>query len=1226
MKKQRIVLIVMMLAILLVGTASAADWDNIKNYNPETKTVVITNWLGLGNEIGEAKLLTPQNVLVGAGYQKVAEFEVKSYVDYENALKNIKFYNVKDKDEITRTYDFKYKTIEKVNVIDYKIICNKVWSEINKTEQEICSNKEVGSHEEEQEVWKELSKDLLKDQIITIGIFTNVEVGDYVEWIPTLFGVDIDEWATWTASLNVGLVSYFPLDEGSGDAVDVKGYINASLVNTPTQGATGKVGTAYDFDTNDYLLNKTAAPHLLNNEGTLALWIYPNDLSGYHAAMGAGSLAATTPYFRFGTNEDKVAFGMYNVGPTIILTYGATPPIQLNEWTFIAVTSDGTGTRFYINGTEVEPDVGVFDGTNGSWFADAGPFGTWTYAIIDRSTDYAAYDGKLDEIGIWNRTLTGAEIAQLYNGGSGMTYTTSFPLPPIVIPYAPANDSNYTTNPATVNFNCYGSDDIGFTNMTFIINNTLAYTDASGVNNTNYTYSPSLYDGTYNWSCKAFDSVSQSTQSSNRSFTIDGTKPVFTIDYPLNTTYNTNVSLFNYSLIELNKNVCWYSIDRGVTNTTLTCGNNVSGLTSTEGLNTWAIYGNDTLGNEGNDVVTFSKDTLNPGITIAFPTNTSYFYNITDLKYNYADANPGSCWYSRDGGTTNSSSVSAGTNFTSVSRSYDLNTWRLYCNDSYGNNNNTAISFTILRYNVTNETYNASTYETGLETFTVNVTHNSTIYTTITADLIFAGTSYAGTKSGTGDSVMFSKSISIPTISSAINNSFYWNFTLGTEVVSTTEHNQTANPLVFAWCDTYTTPFLNLSFKDESDGTTLNATVDSMTLNSWIGDGTYWDTTTYSNTTLNYAYTFCAVPNSTRYNNLSIQYASTGYPQRRSFLTDSLSPTLTHKTLYLLSSADGIYSVYQVQDPNGNALTGVSVSVERQISGVWDTIETGTTDSAGAVTFWLDPNNDHRITFVRTGYVTVTVVIRPSSTTYSVVMSSTSGEATYNSTLADGVVWKYGIVPMASRLTQNTTYTFWFWVNSTSSNLVAYRMELLNSTGGVLTSTIGTTATGSNLTSAINVMQNASIRGRYSINSGGGYVIVDADAFWPVGSVNMSIPDRGTIKSFFSNLNRINVFGTDEGRKQYSMALLFFILLFIVLGAISYSTGWDFATAGGALILLVPIVWIASLTGFFTITYLPPGASDLASAAFIQKYSVAIIASLLGFGYMFNKIAEGRQG
>jgi len=161
MKKQRVVLknaVIVLLAVMLLQTISAFEFDNVKSYDPNTRTIIVTNIFGFGSQIGEAKLLTPLNVQVPPGYQKVAEFEIKSYDDYSNALSNIVFYNKReDSKEINREYDFKYKTIQVVKVPDYETTCKDIWNEKNKSLDQECTTKEIGSHEEKQEVWVDMT-------------------------------------------------------------------------------------------------------------------------------------------------------------------------------------------------------------------------------------------------------------------------------------------------------------------------------------------------------------------------------------------------------------------------------------------------------------------------------------------------------------------------------------------------------------------------------------------------------------------------------------------------------------------------------------------------------------------------------------------------------------------------------------------------------------------------------------------------------------------------------------------------------------------------------------------------------------------------------------------------------------------------------------------------------------------------------------------------------------
>lgn len=244
--------ILLVVAILCIGVVTAEEittFDNVKQYDELTHTVTIVNTLGLGRDISTIQLNTPLNLKVGAGYQKVAEFEVNLFDDsYTDAFKKMEFFDLnRNSLSINRDFDYKYFTTELVDVNDYGKVCS--FNKINGTEE--CSHEITGTHKEEKEVWKDLDTSVLTKGKVIIGIFTDVQIGDHVEWIPTLFGKEIDEWASWTADLNVGLVTYWKLDESSGTLFDSVSGINLDKSQGSTYySQTGVVGTAVRVDGN----------------------------------------------------------------------------------------------------------------------------------------------------------------------------------------------------------------------------------------------------------------------------------------------------------------------------------------------------------------------------------------------------------------------------------------------------------------------------------------------------------------------------------------------------------------------------------------------------------------------------------------------------------------------------------------------------------------------------------------------------------------------------------------------------------------------------------------------------------------------------------------------------------------------------------------------------------------------------------------------------------------
>jgi surface protein len=92
----------------------------------------------------------------------------------------------------------------------------------------------------------------------------------------------------------------------------------------------------------------------------------------------------------------------------------------------------------------------------------------------------------------------------------------------------------------------------------------------------------------------------------------DTAPPTIDIVYPLNITYNVNVSELNYTASDANLQACWYSLNGGANNVSITCGDNITGLTSNQGSNTWKIWANDSIGYVNSSSVTFLKDTIYP--------------------------------------------------------------------------------------------------------------------------------------------------------------------------------------------------------------------------------------------------------------------------------------------------------------------------------------------------------------------------------------------------------------------------------------------------------------------------------------------------------------------------------------------------------------------------------------------------------------------------------------
>jgi len=161
----------------------------------------------------------------------------------------------------------------------------------------------------------------------------------------------------------------------------------------------GVFGGAIEFDgVDDYIGTDES---LLNNlsEFTLACWIDPVNYTTNRTGL-------------VGQN-DCTEFGFQASGNIRCYNAGAGGNVQFlypygtGEWHHVAATGDASGLRLYIDGQVVV----------GPSLAPSGDYGTSTYtvnigaAIWDTAGNW--YDGKMDDVRIYDHALTGAEILKI---------------------------------------------------------------------------------------------------------------------------------------------------------------------------------------------------------------------------------------------------------------------------------------------------------------------------------------------------------------------------------------------------------------------------------------------------------------------------------------------------------------------------------------------------------------------------------------------------------------------------------------------------------------------------------------------------------------------------------------------------------------------------------------------------------------------------------------------
>jgi hypothetical protein len=213
---------------------------------------------------------------------------------------------------------------------------------------------------------------------------------------------------TQTSNTNPGLVGYWKFDEGTGTITsDSSGNGNdAMLINGPNWVA-GKYGNALSFDGVDDYVQKTSPSSLDWTGGfTISSWIFPHMWDSTYRAffsnLDAGSpwngimmgIVFDAGYRRLWVfSHDYFLFPNQNIG-------------NVNEWTHVAITYDSSAAqlKYYVNGVLMGTVNSMRQPNDTSQPIKIGAY----------YNNGAFFDGFIDEVRVYNKTLSSQEISDIY--------------------------------------------------------------------------------------------------------------------------------------------------------------------------------------------------------------------------------------------------------------------------------------------------------------------------------------------------------------------------------------------------------------------------------------------------------------------------------------------------------------------------------------------------------------------------------------------------------------------------------------------------------------------------------------------------------------------------------------------------------------------------------------------------------------------------------------------
>ena len=271
-----------------------------------------------------------------------------------------------------------------------------------------------------------------------------------------------------------GLIGWWKFDEGGGtNTADSSGNMNSGILeNGPSWVLPGRIGSAaLSFVCTNHQFVSVSNAAILNVRSaiTIAAWVNADDWSGNHRFLEKGD---SDNQYMFMADANELRFHLNSVNTLV----APIPPA--NTWVHVAATWDGATMIIYVNG---QPEASC--PATGSIPTTSNPLVIG--AKNGSTTDDDYMNGMLDEVRLYNRALTAAEINTIMHVGD------TFPVTPAGLVAAPGDAQvtlAWTADTNAASYNVRRSTNSGGPFSLIGTSLSAVYADAGLVNGTVYYY------------------------------------------------------------------------------------------------------------------------------------------------------------------------------------------------------------------------------------------------------------------------------------------------------------------------------------------------------------------------------------------------------------------------------------------------------------------------------------------------------------------------------------------------------------------------------------------------------------------------------------------------------------------------------------------------------------------------------------------------------------------
>jgi hypothetical protein len=182
----------------------------------------------------------------------------------------------------------------------------------------------------------------------------------------------------------------------------------ALILTNISTGQTG--GIKFDYTSETYIVTPDNAAIDLINDFTIEMWLQPTETDTVQCLLQKGTCNDYSYAYSVQLREDSTLLFSFNSDGscTYSNSWKTTTQIVPGQCVHVAITYAAPGPAIYFDGV-LQPGV-YFAGTySGDLINSVKPLETGIYTSIS-GNKLLAYNGKMDELHIWSKVLTPAEI------------------------------------------------------------------------------------------------------------------------------------------------------------------------------------------------------------------------------------------------------------------------------------------------------------------------------------------------------------------------------------------------------------------------------------------------------------------------------------------------------------------------------------------------------------------------------------------------------------------------------------------------------------------------------------------------------------------------------------------------------------------------------------------------------------------------------------------------